>query len=89
MRSFFLFALLVAAASAFVAPANKAVAMSGRTAPVVPNMVIDGSVMESAASTANLIATSAGENGGFFFPVAGIVSLAGLILFLAPPLKED
>ena len=64
-------------------------AMSGRTAPVVPNMIIDGSVMESAASTANLIATSAGENGGFFFPVAGIVSLAGLILFLAPPLKED
>jgi hypothetical protein len=52
-------------------------------------MIIDGSVMESAASTANLIATSAGENGGFFFPVAGIVSLAGLILFLAPPLKED
>jgi hypothetical protein len=64
-------------------------AMSGRSAPVVPNMIIDGSVMESAASTANLIATSAGENGGFFFPVAGIVSLAGLILFLAPPLKED
>lgn len=64
-------------------------AMSGRTAPVVPNMIIDGSVMESAASTANLIATSSGENGGFFFPVAGIVSLAALILFLAPPLKED
>jgi hypothetical protein len=51
-------------------------------------MIVDGSVMESAVSTANLIATSAGENGGFFFPVAGIASLAALILFLAPPLKE-
>ncbi len=63
--------------------------MSGRTTPMAPNMIVDGSVMESAVSTANLIATSAGENGGFFFPVAGIASLAALILFLAPPLKED
>lgn len=63
-------------------------AMTGRTA-TVPNMMIDGSVMESAANTANLIATSSADNGGAFFPVAGIVSLAALILYLAPPLKED
>mmetsp|Transcript_18925 Transcript_18925/g.29697 ORF Transcript_18925/g.29697 Transcript_18925/m.29697 type:complete len:88 (+) Transcript_18925:66-329(+) len=87
MRSFFLFALLVAAASAFVSPAGQTVGMS-RTAEA-PNMLIDGSVMESAASTANLIATSNADNGGMFFPVAGIISLAALILFLAPPLKED
>lgn len=53
-----------------------------------PKMMIDGSVLESAASTANLIATNSGDNGGAFFPVAGIVSLAALILFLAPPLVD-
>ena len=68
---------------------NETTAMSGRTAPTVPNMIIDGSVMESAVNTANTIATSSADNGGAFFPVAGIVSLAALILYLAPPLKED
>jgi hypothetical protein len=53
-------------------------------------MIIDGSIIESTVTQAtNLIATSGGDNGGFFFPVAGIGSLAALILFLAPPLKED
>lgn len=89
MRSFFLLALLVAAASAFVAPVNKAVGMSGRSVPMAPKMMIDGSVIESAANSANLIATSNGDNGGFFFPVVGLVSLAALILYLAPPLVEE
>jgi hypothetical protein len=53
-----------------------------------PKMMIDGSIFESAASTANLIATNSAENGGAFFPVAGIVSLAALILYLAPPLVD-
>lgn len=87
MRSFFLFALLVAAASAFVAPAGQAVANT--RAAQAPSMMIDASIMESSANNANLIATSIGDNGGLFFPVAGIISLAALILFLAPPLKED
>lgn len=52
-------------------------------------MMIDASIIESSANNANLIATSIADNGGLFFPVAGIISLAGLILFLAPPLKED
>ena len=52
-------------------------------------MVIDGSVVESAVNTANIVATSSGDNGGLFFPVAGLASVAALILFLAPPLKED
>ena len=52
-------------------------------------MMVDGSVLESAASTANLIATASGDNGGAFFPVAGIVSLAALILYLAPPLVDQ
>ncbi len=54
-----------------------------------PKMMIDGSVFESAASTANLVATNSGDNGGAFFPVVGIVSLAALILFLAPPLVDS
>jgi len=52
-------------------------------------MMIDGSVLDSAVQTANLIATSSDANGGAFFPVAGIVSLAGLILYLAPPLVDS
>jgi len=52
-------------------------------------MMVDGSVLESAVQTANIIATSSGDNGGLFFPAAGLLSLGALILFLAPPLKED
>jgi fructosamine-3-kinase len=88
MRTFFLFSLLVAAASAFVAPANQAVAFSRASTVEAPKMMVDGSVFESAASTANLIATNSGDNGGAFFPVIGIVSLAALILYLAPPLVD-
>ena len=62
--------------------------MPTRVAP--RQMIIDGSIIESTVTQAtNLIATNGGDNGGFFFPVAGIGSLAALILFLAPPLKED
>ncbi|KAK1745479.1 hypothetical protein QTG54_003403 [Skeletonema marinoi] len=89
MRSFFLFSLLVAAASAFVAPANQAVAFNRASTVEAPKMMIDGSVLDSAVQTANLIATSSDANGGAFFPVAGIVSLAGLILYLAPPLVDS
>jgi hypothetical protein len=52
-------------------------------------MVIDGSVIESTVQTTNVIATSIGDNGGLFFPIAGIGAIAALILFLAPPLKDD
>ncbi|KAL7470054.1 hypothetical protein ACHAXS_010297 [Conticribra weissflogii] len=89
MRSLFLFALIIAAASAFVAPANKAVAFNGRATPQAPKMMIDGSVMESIASTSNVVATNSGDFGGAFWPVAGIVSLAALILYLAPPLVDN
>ncbi|EJK65493.1 hypothetical protein THAOC_13638 [Thalassiosira oceanica] len=88
MRSLFILALLVAAASAFVAPANQAVA-TVRPASEAPKMMIDGSVMESVVTNANLIATNGGDNGGFFFPVIGLGSLAALILYLAPPLVDE
>jgi hypothetical protein len=41
------------------------------------------------AANANLIATSADDNGGYFYPVAGIGLLAALILYLSPPLAQD
>ena len=68
---------------------NISTAMSGRTSTTAPNMLVDGSVLESAANTANLIAVNASDKGGMFFPAAGLLSLAALILYLAPPLKED
>lgn len=40
-------------------------------------------------SNSNLIATSAGDNGGYFYPVAGIALLASLILYLSPPLADE
>lgn len=92
MRSFFLFALIIAAASAFVQPATKAVAFSGRTTPQAPQMIVDGSVLESAVSAvsnANLIATTSGDFGGAFFPVVGLAGIGALILFLAPPLVSN
>jgi hypothetical protein len=45
--------------------------------------------LSQVASSANLIATSAGENGGYFYPVAGIAFLAALILYLSPPLADE
>jgi len=88
MRSFFIFSLLIAAASAFVAPANTALASSGRTTPQAPKMMVDGAVIESVITNANLIATESASFGGAFFPVAGLGSLAALILYLAPPLVD-
>lgn len=41
------------------------------------------------AANANLIASTAGDFGGYFFPVIGIGALAALILFLAPPLADE
>lgn len=41
------------------------------------------------ASNSHLLATSVSDNGGYLWPVFGIGSLAGLILFLAPPLVDE
>jgi len=56
-----------------------------------PKMLIDGSVMETSdfAANANVVASNVSDFGGYLFPVFGIISLAALILFLAPPLAEE
>jgi hypothetical protein len=43
----------------------------------------------SQVATSNMVASNVQDFGGYFFPVFGIVALAGLILFLAPPLVDE
>jgi hypothetical protein len=56
-----------------------------------PKMMIEGTdiAISNVAANANLIATSAADNGGLLFPVVGIGFLAAIILFLAPPLLDE
>ena len=59
-----------------------------RTA-TAPKMIIDGSIMEqSVLANPQLIASQVSDFGGYLFPVFGIIALAGLILFLSPPLAD-
>ena len=55
---------------------------------MVPLELIDVSVSQVAAN-ANLIATSAGDNGGYLFPIVGLGLLGATILFLSPPLASE
>eukprot|EP00594_Rhizosolenia_setigera_P002829 CAMPEP_0178939436 /NCGR_PEP_ID=MMETSP0789-20121207/210_1 /TAXON_ID=3005 /ORGANISM="Rhizosolenia setigera, Strain CCMP 1694" /LENGTH=85 /DNA_ID=CAMNT_0020618279 /DNA_START=278 /DNA_END=535 /DNA_ORIENTATION=+ len=85
--------MMVAFSSAFVAPANR-VALAPRTAaPQAPKMLLNGAdvALESSnfAANANTVATSVNDFGGYLFPVFGIIALAGLILYLAPPLADE
>lgn len=45
-------------------------------------------VVSSFVQNANVIATSADEFGGYFYPVAGLGLLSALILYLSPPLSD-
>lgn len=46
-------------------------------------------VISQVADNAQLIASSVSDNGGYFFPVAGLGSLGAIILYLAPPLADE
>eukprot|EP00561_Arcocellulus_cornucervis_P010528 CAMPEP_0185812166 /NCGR_PEP_ID=MMETSP1322-20130828/8911_1 /TAXON_ID=265543 /ORGANISM="Minutocellus polymorphus, Strain RCC2270" /LENGTH=94 /DNA_ID=CAMNT_0028508671 /DNA_START=33 /DNA_END=317 /DNA_ORIENTATION=+ len=88
-----LFCLLAvfATASAFVAPASNGVAAPRAFKPTTPaKMMVEGSdiAVSNVVSNANLIASNVSDFGGYLFPVFGILSLAGLILFLSPPLAD-
>jgi hypothetical protein len=57
-----------------------------------PKMVMEGvdvSALNDVLTNANLIATSVSDNAGYAFPAIGLVSLAALILYLAPPLVDE
>mmetsp|Transcript_588 Transcript_588/g.956 ORF Transcript_588/g.956 Transcript_588/m.956 type:complete len:97 (+) Transcript_588:136-426(+) len=92
-RTLFLFALLVSAVSAFVQPSNVALSRNtfgARPTFEAPKMMTEGSslVTSDIAQNANLVASNVQDFGGYLFPVFGILSLAALILFLAPPLAD-
>ncbi len=50
---------------------------------------VDVSALNDVLTNANLIATSVSDNAGYAFPAIGLVSLAALILYLAPPLVDE
>ena len=96
MRTFLLLAVLVAAASAFVAPASNGVAAprafnTKARATEAPKMFVDGSdfAVSNVADNANMIASSVSDFGGYLFPVFGLGALCALILYLAPPLVDE
>lgn len=54
-----------------------------------PKMMLEGSdVVVSQLNNANLIASNVSDFGGYLFPLFGLLGLAGVILFLAPPLAD-
>ena len=91
-RVLFVLAMLIAAASAFVAPVNHVSTMASQTE--APKMMFGESADMALTEVSNfasstLIATSSSDFGGALFPVFGVAGLCALILYLAPPLKDD
>eukprot|EP00539_Tryblionella_compressa_P000192 CAMPEP_0178745736 /NCGR_PEP_ID=MMETSP0744-20121128/7450_1 /TAXON_ID=913974 /ORGANISM="Nitzschia punctata, Strain CCMP561" /LENGTH=48 /DNA_ID= /DNA_START= /DNA_END= /DNA_ORIENTATION= len=43
----------------------------------------------SQVASSNMVASSVSDFGGYFFPAAGLLTLAAIILFLAPPLVDE
>mmetsp|Transcript_9281 Transcript_9281/g.15550 ORF Transcript_9281/g.15550 Transcript_9281/m.15550 type:complete len:93 (-) Transcript_9281:162-440(-) len=85
------FAIFIAVAQAFVAPANRAVASPAFTRVEAPKMMMvpADNVVSNVAANANLIASTADDFGGYLFPIIGILSLGAIILYLAPPLADE
>jgi hypothetical protein len=90
-RTLLVFALCLISASAFAPIANNAVAPAfvGREAPQLNMMENTITEFSNQVASSQMIASSVADFGGFFFPVFGIGALAGLILFLAPPLADE
>lgn len=63
-------------------------AFARTTAPKMTEAV-DVDIVSNFAQNANVIATSSGDFGGAFYPVAGLVLLGALILYLSPPLADE
>ena len=63
-------------------------AFVAREAPKV-NMIDNVADFSELATTSNMVASTVTDFGGYLFPVFGIISLAALILYLAPPLVDE
>mmetsp|Transcript_9426 Transcript_9426/g.13556 ORF Transcript_9426/g.13556 Transcript_9426/m.13556 type:complete len:90 (+) Transcript_9426:80-349(+) len=88
MRIALIFALIVVAATAFVAPANQALSKPAFSRVEAPKMIgVEG--IEAVNSASTVVASTVSDFGGYLFPILGIGSLAALILFLAPPLADE
>lgn len=70
----------------FVAVATPAFARA-----TAPKMMVEGAdvAISNIAANANLVASSSSDFGGYLFPIAGILSLGAIILYLAPPLADE
>lgn len=90
-RTLFVFALCLISASAFAPIANVAVAAPAFIAEAPQLDMMQNTITEFSnhVATTQMIASNNGDFGGYFFPLLGIGSLAGLILFLAPPLADE
>ena len=53
---------------------------------IEPTAIADFSTQ---VASSQMVASSVADFGGYFFPIIGLGSLAGLILFLAPPLADE
>tara|TARA_B110001452_G_C14814270_1_gene284200 strand:+ start:95 stop:265 length:171 start_codon:yes stop_codon:yes gene_type:complete len=53
---------------------------------IEPTAIADFSTQ---VASSQMVAASVADFGGYFFPIIGLGSLAGLILFLAPPLADE
>mmetsp|Transcript_28720 Transcript_28720/g.34990 ORF Transcript_28720/g.34990 Transcript_28720/m.34990 type:complete len:96 (+) Transcript_28720:111-398(+) len=93
-RVLFFLAMLFAAASAFVAPVNHGAMSTFAPRTEAPKMMFGESADMALTEVSNfasstMIATSSSDFGGALFPVFGVAGLCALILYLAPPLKDD
>eukprot|EP00977_Amphora_coffeiformis_P007686 scaffold1690_cov182-Amphora_coffeaeformis.AAC.43 len=61
---------------------------SSTSAKMIPVEVVDVAA-SNIAQNANLVATAAGDFGGYAYPVVGIGFLAAFILYLSPPLADE
>ena len=91
-KTLFLFALALCVASAFVQPGTPLRAPVQKL-PVArataPDMMMGEEVaLSSVAAAGTLLATSAGDFGGYTIPVIGLTVLAAIIGILAGPVED-
>mmetsp|Transcript_31199 Transcript_31199/g.71844 ORF Transcript_31199/g.71844 Transcript_31199/m.71844 type:complete len:93 (+) Transcript_31199:78-356(+) len=84
-----LFAILVAVAQAFTVPSRAASGPAFARVQTAQKMMVDPSEMMTAVSqTSHLVAANADDFGGITFPILGLLTIGGIIIYFAPPLAD-